>query len=350
MSLIAAGRFASAAEIARVALRASPAEHITLDGDALSVWFSDNSAAFIRGLAHTVLGIGAPKGVALPQSTSVAGFYFTALALTVRRLLSRESCSNPTWFHQRTNMPPRYSPSRAGILRVLDESIETLKTKLQSRPFDLRPSFYTGDSRHLPVRSSSVDAVISSPPYCTRLDYPVATQPELALLGWHRRSAAFRSLRDRSLGTPTVSPDAVAVLSAWGPTCVSLLQKIAAHRSRASGSYYRKTYAQYFAGLYDSLREIKRVSRPAARCVLVVQSSWYKDVNVDLLCLRGQPLCLGGRGTRSAALCAPFRGFPSRCRERPLCRLASLAAHRPLAEAAEGRQPHTDGICLKAAR
>ena len=36
-------------------------------------------------------------------------------------------------------------------------------------------------------------------------------------------------------------------------------------------------------------------------------------------------LCLRGRGTRSAALCTPFRGFPSRCRERPLSRLASDA-------------------------
>src|SRR5690606_7221892 len=39
------------------------------------------------------------------------------------------------------------------------------------------------DSRSLPIERCNVDAVITSPPYCTRIDYAVATRMELAVLG-----------------------------------------------------------------------------------------------------------------------------------------------------------------------
>ncbi len=64
---------------------------------------------------------------------------------------------------------------------------------------------------------------------------------------------------------------------------------------------------------------IRRVATDATGHYLVTGSDdktvrlW--DLDTGSLCLRAQPLCLRGKGTRSAALCAPLRGFPSARRQ-----------------------------------
>lgn len=44
------------------------------------------------------------------------------------------------------------------------------------------PTLKTGTSTDLPVKSETIDLILSSPPYCTRIDYAIATLPELAIL------------------------------------------------------------------------------------------------------------------------------------------------------------------------
>src|SRR5439155_12709540 len=55
-----------------------------------------------------------------------------------------------------------------------------------------------------------------------------------------------------------------------------------AHKSKASGSYYFKTFHQYFSDAETSLKEIQRVLRPGGLAIFVVQTSYYKDICVDL--------------------------------------------------------------------
>ena len=282
MCLIAAGRVATRTAVDQSVSRFVLPPIVNDAHDPLSFWFSNRSASFLRGLTGALLHA-APNGQDRARSDATRiGFHFTALALTLRRLLSHDTSSNPTWFRSHHTTLKRSSPSSRRITSILDESIRTLQTKLPTDSPLPRPRLYRGDSRCLPLLNESIDAIISSPPYCTRLDYPIATQPELALLGEARRSASFRKLRDVSLGTPTVGAEIPAVTKSWGASCISLLEKVATHRSKASATYYLKTYRQYFAGLHDSLCEITRVARGAARCILVVQSSWYKDIRVDL--------------------------------------------------------------------
>lgn len=136
-------------------------------------------------------------------------------------------------------------------------------------------------SASLPVDDLSVDAVISSPPYCTRIDYVKKTSPELALLGASTLDD-FKHLRDQMIGTPTINPILPEQQKTWGKACLVLLELISDHESYASKSYYWKTYLQYFHGLHQSLHEINRTLKPNGKCVLVVQDSYYKDVHVDL--------------------------------------------------------------------
>jgi hypothetical protein len=42
-----------------------------------------------------------------------------------------------------------------------------------------------GDSRCIPLKDGAIDAVIGSPPYCTQIDYGVATRPTGG--SWRRR-------------------------------------------------------------------------------------------------------------------------------------------------------------------
>jgi hypothetical protein len=147
-------------------------------------------------------------------------------------------------------------------------------------PSGQKPTLNLASSTKLPVETASVDFVITSPPYCTRIDYVVETAPELALLG---ATADFiRGLRERMIGTPTISAKLPEPNVRWGKTCMDVLNLIGSHKSKAARSYYWKTYLQYFDGMHLSIQEIARTLCPAAKCLLVVQDSYFKDIHVDL--------------------------------------------------------------------
>ena len=139
------------------------------------------------------------------------------------------------------------------------------------------------DSRALPVEAETVDLVLSSPPYCTRIDYVVSTSFELAALGLPSASDDFSNLRRATMGTPLTRADDAAGSGRVFPLPVDeVLERIREHKSKSSKSYYHRTYRQYFSDALASVRELQRVIRPGGVAILVVQSSYYKDILVDL--------------------------------------------------------------------
>ena len=138
-----------------------------------------------------------------------------------------------------------------------------------------------GDSARLAVPASSVNLTLSSPPYCTRVDYAVAMLPELSALGM-KRDSSFDQLRRKLTGTTTVPTECDPIDSAWGPTCITFLQAVKSHTSKASAGYYLKSHARYFRDLSNSIGELKRVTAPGGAVVLVIQDSHYKEIHNDL--------------------------------------------------------------------
>jgi hypothetical protein len=136
-------------------------------------------------------------------------------------------------------------------------------------------------SENLPVPDQSVDLVLSSPPYCTRIDYGVATSPELAALGFPI-TEQLRHLRETLIGTPTIHGESYAPDPAWGKSCNAFLERVIQHSSKAAKSYYYKTYVQYFAAISRSVSEISRCVRRTGTCAIVIQDSYFKDVRADL--------------------------------------------------------------------
>lgn len=211
-------------------------------------------------------------------------FLYLSLATTLRNCLMPLHSSNPTWIRERVPNPQRLRPQ---FRTIWDSTIDIVSSYLEKLPrshlsSDSNIQIETADSRALPLSSETVNAVITSPPYCTRIDYAVATRPELAIIS-NPKNGAFRTLRDRLIGTTTINLiKAYDPPAEWGVTCVATLQNIRAHQSKASGTYYYKNLLQYFDGIFGSLRELERVCKHGATLTFVVQDSYYKNVHIDL--------------------------------------------------------------------
>lgn len=146
---------------------------------------------------------------------------------------------------------------------------------------DSKAHVAVASSDALPIRDGSVDLILSSPPYCTRIDYAVATMPELAVLRYELQGS-FQELRRKLIGTSTVPVSIPKPLPSWGVTCNTFLEKLVHHTSKASKSYYYKNHAQYFDAIYRSIAELHRILLSDGRCILVVQDSYYKDIHNNL--------------------------------------------------------------------
>ncbi len=228
----------------------------------------------------------APMWSRVERASAIVAFFYVALFRALRRFISEFQSSNPTWFKISDGKGRVHLPS-GGLVGTVSKEIEGLLSALRSerqampvvngRTCVLKRS----SSLQLPLSSRSVEAVISSPPYCTRIDYVRATLPELAVIGYPNGDA-IRQLRQKMIGTPTIKEIQVYYTEEWGTTCSGVLTAVEHHPSKASSTYYLKCYLQYFASVFASFQEIDRVLKKSGQCVLVVQDSYYKDVRIDL--------------------------------------------------------------------
>jgi DNA modification methylase len=258
--------------------------------DPLTVWFFPSSVQVFRQLEFSVqkalLGVKAwislERHIVQERFSDLLAFFYVAMFRTVRALISEFRSSNPTWTKAPASSANRLRPSRETIVRAFLKQIQQMEEALDSDQLekDGKVTISLAASQKLPLPSSSVDFVLSSPPYCTRIDYAAATRPELAVMGV--TNDRFDVLRRNLLGTPTVPAEAPQTFQGWGPTCERFLENVRRHPSKASAGYYYKSHCQYFAGIYESMQELHRCLKVGGRACLVVQDSYYKDVHNDL--------------------------------------------------------------------
>lgn len=261
------------------------------EDDPLTTWFAPKAAGGLRALEHSIQrtlisedgSMHSLFEARLQQISDLSAFYYVALFRTTRDLLSRFAASNPTWIKKPDSFRARVRAKPADIHSAFVAQVRTMAGAIDfdsvAKDSDVRISL--GSSECLPLSGKSVDLVLSSPPYCTRIDYAVATQPELAVLGY-RTETEFDLLRRRLIGTTTVPRVTPQRQEGWGRCCHAFLKRLETHRSKASSTYYLKSHLQYFASIYDSLGEIARTLKSDGLCVLVVQDSYYKDVHNDV--------------------------------------------------------------------
>lgn len=276
--------------LARELLAATESDAFVSDDDLLLRWMTPRTVTAVRRLAATInralIDIEPPLEPARLSSemSSLAALFYLALFQVVRKALSDFAGSNPTWIRQNVAEQEKVDIDlrtlRPSLLRVMPELALTVKNRGVPQSGQGRIGIAVADSAELPLEEDSVQAVITSPPYCTRIDYAVATLPELAALGVN--GDELRTLRDRLIGTPTRDGSSPTSDTRWGTHATTLLHQVAAHGSAGSASYYLPFFSQYFAGMWRSLSEIGRIVAPGRPIVLVVQDSYYKEIHVDV--------------------------------------------------------------------
>ena len=217
-----------------------------------------------------------------------AALFYTAVFRCLFRLSKRFRTSNPTWLKVPRNTEDRLCFVAADFVRIFEAEVSQMLSSLEGESILASNINHTStvkievtSSDDLPVNNQEIDIVITSPPYCTRIDYAVSTGLELAFLGFDYNTSV-RRLRDRMIGTSTVRNILPEENPRWGLTCNNFLNQIRNHFSKASRSYYLKIHLQYFHDIFRSLLEIDRVLRRGSNCIFVVQDSYYKDIHNDL--------------------------------------------------------------------
>jgi len=264
--------------------------------DPLLTWLFPSSVTAIRSIEaavqkllvdeRTYLSV---KARGTDSISDLAAFFYVALFRALRRILVPFRTSNPTWLKQPASLQARLRPTGEAVREAFEAEVARMLPRLTgTKPCSHSERILSvASSEELPLGAESVKLVLASPPYCTRIDYAVATSAELSLLGFCRDSG-FEELRHKLIGNTTV-PRAVPMLSQdWGGACLGFLENLRKHRSKASATYYYKSHLQYFRSISTSISEVDRVLKPGGKCVLVVQDSYYKDLHNNLPVIFGE--------------------------------------------------------------
>lgn len=263
-----------------------------LDGkDPLCAWFGNGNARTIRSIeqsirSHLVGSHTCSNGaVNLENLSSIAAANFVALFSVCRRFAAKFQSTNPTWIRYRKEDESRPRVNNESIYEEFLTNIRGMAQSLADRSQingheTTRPEIKLGDSTSVALPAGSVDMVLTSPPYCTRIDYTAATRLELAVL-YPLTKIDIPSLSRQMIGSVRVPAEKIAIGN-WGETCSKFLRDVQTHPSKASSGYYYRTHLDYFYKMNNSIKNLSESLKPNGLAILVVQDSYYKNVYNDL--------------------------------------------------------------------
>jgi DNA methylase len=253
---------------------------ITENGDPLLQWFTPASVGAIgsieRAIRHILLGL-PPAGDGSLRSTidlsRIAATYYLGLFFVCRALTAPFRCSNPTWLRVPRDPTERLTIRRADVEKLFIEAVSRLAETLVARGRDGDAACANAEVRLADATSSvaeaQADIILTSPPYCTRIDYPAATRIELALLS-KLMPVQIEVLSRAMTGTTRVPRHQITPLDEWGSKCLAFLDAVSQHPSKASKEYYFRTHLDYFHKMFRSLRSIEKSLRSGGVAILVV--------------------------------------------------------------------------------
>lgn len=270
-----------------------------IDSDLLFNWFSKKTVQLIRNASVVINrklaqnGYTSLKSIDIEKIDCRTAFFNLVLFKTVKSLCTNAFCSNPVWIKLEKQEQEIDCTAKEfwGAYTAVLESLINSYTPI----FNTNVIIGKADSRHLPLNQDTVNIVMTSPPYCTRVDYVISSSIELAVMGYSKDE--IEELRNNMIGTPTIGNNPIGEINEIESiTAQRVLRKIHSHSSKAAKTYYYKTYFQYFDSMQKSVYEIDRVLANDGIVMLVIQDSYFKDILVDVSkCIREMFYNLGYR-------------------------------------------------------
>ena len=205
----------------------------------------------------------------------------TGLFFFGRKAMNRARSKNPGWLKRRevarltaTELEICYSDLRV-VLDAFKLSTQNCVVK------DLFPRVEViNNETNFISTSPEVDAVVTSPPYLTRLDYGVLTEMEWRILK-NDPDAEIKSWRASFTGS--VLTLRVPTSKFPLPRSISdIMRAIHAHSSKASRGYYFYFFRNYFVGIQNAIDNITASCKVGAKGIFVVQDSQFKDIDIPL--------------------------------------------------------------------
>jgi len=278
-----------AAEVIR---RASEDRVECAEADPLLLWFEKDTADWLRsielGIRSTLLGdlTLTQHGANFDRISSIAATFYVALFNLTKALAAAFQSSNPTWLRKpkegeaRSHLPQLEITKRfLQKIKIMSDALFSKSDLLTFEPMPVSTRLF--DSTSPFSLNDKVDFVLTSPPYCTRIDYTAATRIQLAVL--HPLIAIpIDDLSRDMIGSIKVPKKQLRVRPEWGVRCVELLHKVRDHESYASSNYYFKTHVDYFDKIDRSMLNVATSLNDGGAAVLVVQDSHYKEIHNDV--------------------------------------------------------------------
>ncbi|MDP9901293.1 DNA methyltransferase [Variovorax ginsengisoli] len=248
------------------------------------IFFAEKTLHAIRSFRKCLIFLAKEVSVGLPEKEfyAISGAAFVVLSRFTAEAIRSLRSTNPSWFvrpksdNQRVQLD--FVELEGLVSKVVGELDVLARTLIRQDEF-VWPKLVLADSKKDLRRLGEFDLVISSPPYCTRIDYAIATIPEMLALGV--TADEFATLRTRITGSVVTVRDVEYGMANLAPAAREMLKAIGAHHTKAASAYYLRYFSSYFSDLAATLDGVVRAA-PKGTIVLVVQNSFFKEIEIDL--------------------------------------------------------------------
>ena len=232
-------------------------------------WFGDSQRATLRSLAFVLYNLDASAD-AKQKRTAEANVLRVSLS---RIIVTKEMCASLArdTSHSR---PHRVAlESNYDVLEGFERSFRALRKRISESPARGAARIDLGDARKLTaIDDSSIDAILTSPPYLNAIDYLRGHRLALVWLGW--RCSEIRAIRTDSIGTERglkTAPSTKAFIDT----------KTACGDVAALPPSYNRMIDRYVMDLVKMTREASRVMRRGAVATFVVGNSCLRGVFIS---------------------------------------------------------------------
>jgi len=170
--------------------------------------------------------------------------------------------------------------SRKELSSMLQQMLAHSGWVKQNYPCLVKPNVSLGDARTLDLNQKA-SLVVTSPPYLSRLDYIRSSLPEITFLETIGAVEDANILRKKQIGTVIVKEsEYIKRISSLPKGSRDLIANIETHPSKGSKSYYSKFVANYLNSMQIVFKSLSSTVTQSARFIMVVQDSWYKDIQM----------------------------------------------------------------------